>query len=164
MPKIFNEDNLKYNFHDAPLPEFTWHESQNLAEVTKSERLHFNVKSLDVNKYSYPYHYHRNAEEMMVILSGKATLRSPEGFREVKKGDIIFFEKGPDGVHQLYNHTDEPCKYLDIRTKADLDICDYPDSGKINILPNREMYMKDTAVGCFDNEENVKDKWKDFLK
>ncbi len=53
---------------------------------------------------------------------------------EVKEGDIVFFEIGPEGAHQLYNHTGEPCRYLDIRTEAGLDICEYPDSDKINII------------------------------
>jgi hypothetical protein len=28
------------------------------------------------------------------------------------------------------------CRYIDIRTEAGLDICEYPDSDKINILDN----------------------------
>ena len=160
MPKIFNEDNLEFTLKDSPIPEFVWHTSQNLSSIVNSEHMYFDVRSFDPDKYSYPYHSHRNAEEVIVILSGKAMLRTPQGFQEIKKGDIIFFEKGDTGAHQLHNHTEEDCMYLDIRTKADIDICDYPDTGKINILPYIEIFKKNQKVGYFDGEENVKDKWK----
>ena len=51
-----------------------------------------------------------------MIISGCATLRTPNGLEIVKSGDLIFFEKGKTGAHQLYNHTTETCIYLDIRT------------------------------------------------
>jgi len=33
------------------------------------------------------------------------------------QGDIIFFETGESGTHQLYNHTSIPCRYLDVKTQ-----------------------------------------------
>lgn len=61
-----------------------------LAEVANSKHLVFDIRSLDPDKYSFPYHFHRNAEEIFVILAGKAMLRTPEGFTEVSEGDVIF--------------------------------------------------------------------------
>lgn len=159
MPEIFNYSKLEYALKDAPVPEFAWHTAY-LDRIVKSDILSFDVRSLDPGKYSYPYHSHRNAEELMVIFEGKAMLRTPEGFKEVIKGDILFFEKGPSGAHQLHNHTNEPCLYLDIRTKAEIDVCDYPDSGKVNILPFREIYKGSQKTQYFDGEENVEEKWK----
>ncbi|QUI23624.1 cupin domain-containing protein [Vallitalea pronyensis] len=159
MPKIFNENNLCFEPKQSPIPEFSWHTSQRLSEVVQSDNLYFDVRSLDPDKYSYPYHFHRNAEELFVIISGKAMLRTPNGFDELKKGDIVFFEKGPQGAHQLYNHTEEPCKFLDIRTNNGMDICEYPDSNKINILPDVEVYPNSQRVDYYKGEENVKDKW-----
>lgn len=100
---------------------------------------------------------------MFVILSGSVMLRIPDGFKELTEGDIVFFEMGPEGAHQLYNHTDQPCRYLDIRTDLGLDVCDYPDSGKTNILPYREMYQADTKVDYFKGEKNVSEKWPDTI-
>ncbi|MNN10587.1 Cupin domain protein [compost metagenome] len=127
--------------------------------MVKSKHLIFDIRSLDAGKYSYPYHFHRNAEEMFVILSGKAMLRTPEGCQEINEGDIIFFEMGPTGAHQLFNHTEQPCKYLDIRTNAGIDICEYPDSGKINILPYQEVYQSDDKVDYYSGEDSVAEKW-----
>ena len=139
MAHIFNAKNLSFRLRQSPIPEFSWHTSPKLAELVKSKRLHFDVRSLDPGKYSYPYHFHRNAEELFVILSGKAILRTPGEFVELTEGDIVFFEMGQEGAHQLYNHTEHPCCFLDIRTAADIDVCVYPDSGKINILPYQEI-------------------------
>lgn len=165
MAKIFRQDEIVFNQNKYPLPEYVWHSSPNLAEIVKSKNLRFDIKSLDPGKYSYPYHFHRNAEELFVIISGKAMLRTPEGFNEISEGDIIFFEIGPSGAHQIHNHTNEPCKYLDIRTFNDLDICEYPDSGKINILPNIEVYQTEDKVNYFKGENKVSEKWSaDIIK
>lgn len=159
MAQIFNVKTLPYNLKQAPIPEFSWHTSPRLAELVKSRHLQFDVRSLDPGKYSYPYHFHRNAEELFVILSGEATLRTPDGFKKVSEGDVIFFETGPEGAHQLYNHTQEPCRFLDIRTVSDLDVCEYPDSGKINILPYQEVYKTKDKVDYYMDEEKVSEKW-----
>lgn len=159
MTHIFNEKNISFELKKSPIPEFSWHTSPKLAELVKAKHLQFDVRSLDPDKYSYPYHFHRNAEEIFVILSGKATLRTPDGFVELTEGDIVFFEIGPEGAHQLYNHTQQPCRFLDIRTDMGLDVCEYPDSGKINILPYKEVYQSDDKVDYFKGEDKVKEKW-----
>ena len=100
-----------------------------------------------------------NAEELFVIISGKAMLRSPDGFTEVNQNDVIFFEKGPSGAHQLYNHDDAPCVYVDLRTTVGIDVCEYPDSNKINILPYMEIYDSSSKVNYYQGEENVRAKW-----
>lgn len=158
MAHIFNNENISFKVRQSPIPEFSWHTSEVLSEMANSKHLKFYVRSLDPGKYSYPYHFHRNAEEIFVILSGKATLRTPEKFTELKEGDIVFFEIGPTGAHQLYNHTDEPCKFLDIRTETGFDVCEYPDSGKININ-NNEIYEIDEPVDYYKGEDKVKEKW-----
>lgn len=76
--------------------------------------LNFDLRRLDPHQYNAPYHFHRYAEEMFFILSGSATLRTSTGLDVVNDGDILFFEAGENGAHQLYNHSDVPCTYLDI--------------------------------------------------
>ena len=159
MAKIFNEKNISFKLKQSPIPEFSWHTSQKLSEIVNSKHLDFDVRLLDPGKYSYPYHFHRNSEETFVILSGKAMLRTPDGFTELKEGDIVFFEIGPSGAHQLYNNCDQPCKFLDVGTHMGIDICEYPDSGKINILPYEEVYQSNEKVDYYKGEEKVKEKW-----
>jgi len=160
MANIFNDKNITYSLRQSPVPEFAWHTSEKLSEVVRSKHLVFNMRSLDPGKYSFPYHFHRNAEELFVVLAGKAMLRTPEGKKELVEGDVVFFETGPSGAHQLFNHTNQPFKYLDIRTNQGADIVEYPDSGKINILPDQEIYESKDKVDYYKGEENVRERWK----
>lgn len=123
------------------------------------ENLNFDLRQLNPDQYSAPYHFHRYAEELFMIISGSATLRTPNGLEIVKSGDLIFFEKGKTGAHQLFNHTTETCIYLDIRTYIGYDIAEFPDSDKILIAPTFEIFNKDSQPGYFDGEENIKEKW-----
>jgi len=126
----------------------------------KPENLNFDLRQLNPDQYSAPYHFHRFAEELFMIISGSATLRTPDGLEIVKNGDLIFFEKGETGAHQLYNHTAESCVYLDIRTYLGYDVAEYPDSDKILLAPSFEIFNKDSQVTYFEGEMNIKDKWK----
>jgi uncharacterized cupin superfamily protein len=80
------------------------------------ENLNFDLRQLNAGEFCSAYHFHRYAEELFFIISGATTLRIPNGLEIVNSGDLIFFEKGEIGAHQLYNHASEPCVYLDIRT------------------------------------------------
>jgi len=163
MPKVINVSQIEYKTRKSPMPEFSWKTSPRLAKLVGAEDFEFDIRSLDPGHFSFPYHFHRNAEELFFIISGKAMLRSPDGFKEVNKDDIIFFEKGPSGAHQLFNHGDANCVYLDLRTTVGIDVCEYPDSNKINILPYLEVYESSAKVDYYKGEENVKAKWPDDI-
>lgn len=123
------------------------------------QNLNFDLRQLNPGQYCAAYHFHRYAEELFMIISGSATLRTPKGLEIINSGDLIFFEKGETGAHQLYNHTEAPCIYLDIRTFIGYDVCEYPDSNKIFLVPSYEIFNKDTQVNYFDGEENIQEKW-----
>ena len=163
MPLIHRLSEIELRKNNSPIPHFSWKSSLPLEEISKSKYLHFDIKSLFPGKFSYPYHFHRNAEELFIILEGEATLRSPEGYQTISKGDIIFFEEGSSGTHQLYNHSDEQLIYIDLRTKANIDVCEYPDSGKINILPALDIFEEGSKVSYYTGEEGVKNKWPEEL-
>ena len=165
MPKIHRVSEIELRENKSPIADFSWKSSLPLEEISKSKYLHFDIKSLFPGKFSYPYHFHRNAEELFIILEGEATLRSPERYQTISKGDIIFFEEGPSGTHQIYNHSDEQFVYIDLCTKANIDVCEYPDSKKINILPALDIFEESSKVPYYTGEEGVRDKWpKELLK
>ena len=126
------------------------------------ENLNFDLRQLDPDQYSAPFHFHRYAEELFLIISGSATLRTPNGLEIVNSGDLVFFEKGETGAHQLYNHTKETCVYLDIRTYIGYDVAEYPDSDKILLAPTFEIFNKDSQAKYFEGEMKIKDKWKEI--
>jgi uncharacterized cupin superfamily protein len=124
------------------------------------QNLNFDLRQLSPGQYSAPYHFHRYAEELFMIISGSATLRTPAGLEAVNSGDLMFFEMGGTGAHQLYNHTGEACVYLDVRTYIGHDVCEYPDTNKLLIAPEFEIFHRDARVKYFEGEEDVREKWK----
>jgi uncharacterized cupin superfamily protein len=125
----------------------------------KPENLNFDLRLLNPGQFSAPYHFHRFAEELFMVISGSMTLRSINGLEIMNTGDMAFFEKGESGAHQFHNHTSEPCIYLDIRTFIGMDICEYPDSGKILIAPSYEIFNKEDKSEYFEGEKDIIEKW-----
>jgi uncharacterized cupin superfamily protein len=165
MATIFKKDKIVFKEDPDKIDNFRLvTAAPRLFSVAKSKNLIFDLRLLNPGQYSFPYHFHRNAEELMMVISGSMTLRSPDGFETVGEGDIVFIETGETGAHQFFNHSDAPCKYLDIRTLFGIDVVEYPDSGKINIMPTTEVFEKSSKVNYFKGEENVPAKWKDFKK
>jgi uncharacterized cupin superfamily protein len=159
MPNVFNAKSTAFEHKNSRIPEFAWRTSPNLAELVKSKYVAFDIRSLDPGAFSFPYHFHHGAEELFVILGGEATLRTKDGFQKVAEGDILFFEEGAEGAHQLYNHGDVPCVYLDLRTTLGVDVCEYPDSGKVGVFPKRAYFESASAVDYFVGEERPAEHW-----
>jgi uncharacterized cupin superfamily protein len=86
---------------------------------------------------SFPYHFHHANEEMLIVLDGTVTVRTPEGDDIAGRGDAMIFPRGPGGAHQVVNHTDEPARILMISTMASPEISEYPDSGNVGLFPDR---------------------------
>ncbi len=128
------------------------------------KHLNFDLRLLNPGQFSAPYHFHQYAEELFMILSGSATLRTPAGLEIVDTGDLIFFELGKEGAHQLYNHTKEPCQYLDIRTSIGYDVCEYPDSNKFLLSPSLEIFSKEEPMSYFDGERNIQAVWEELRR
>jgi mannose-6-phosphate isomerase-like protein (cupin superfamily) len=90
---------MAYIFHQDELPK--------LVSVTPGrERVFFVSKELagmddmlaGIMRYkkgaASPYHYHENCEHFYFIIEGVGTVEIPEGVREVKSGDMVFFAAG----------------------------------------------------------------------
>ena len=106
-------------------------------------------------KSAYPYHFHHKNEETFYILSGEGILRTPDGERKVEAGDLLFFPAGEAGAHKLTNSSDtENLIYLDFDVVHDVDIAEYPDSGKIGIwgMGINKLYPESADVDYYDGE------------
>ena len=113
------------------------------------------VYELPPGKSAYPYHYHLKNEETFFILRGEGLLRTPEGERAVKAGDLLFFPAGEDGAHKLTNTSEtEMLVYLDFDIVHDLDVTMYPDSGKIGIwgMDTNKIYRLGDDVDYYEGE------------
>lgn len=89
---------------------------------------------------TWPYHYEIGCEEWLVVVSGRPTLRTPEGERELAAGDVAAFPQGPDGAHQVTNRSDEPCRVLLLSSKAPVAVVHFPDSGKVGLWTGGDGY------------------------
>src|SRR5919199_2680797 len=54
---------------------------------------------------AYPYHLHLAEEEIVVLLEGRPSLRTPDGWSELEQGDVVGFRTGEAGAHQIVNRT-----------------------------------------------------------
>lgn len=77
------------------------------------------------------YHFHHAAEELMVVLRGRPTLRTGAGTRRLDEGDVVHFPVGPDGAHGVTNETEGPVRILMVSTLQSPEVVEYPDLGQI---------------------------------
>ena len=112
------------------------------------------VYEIPPGKSAYPYHYHLRDEETFHILSGEGMLRTPAGERRVSAGDFLHFPAGPEGAHKLTNTGSEPLVYIDFDVIHDLDVCRYPDSGKLAVwgMGVNRLYPEDGNVDYYQGE------------
>lgn len=96
-----------------------------------SELLGASLAEIGPGSRMWPYHAHHANEEWAIVLAGTPTLRTPDGERELATGDVVCFQRGKAGAHQLANPTDAPVRVLMLSSMIAPDIVEYPDSGKV---------------------------------
>ncbi len=102
-----------------------------------------------------PYHYEYPEEEWLAVVSGRVTLRHPDGEDELGQGDVVCFPPGPDGAHKVTCLGEEPARVLMLSTKQTPAIAVYPDSGKVGIWPGDDrdqLLMRRETLEYFDGE------------
>ncbi len=124
-----------------------------------SELIGASLWELPPGEAAYPYHFHYADEEIVIVLSGKPTLRTPEGTRELEEGEAVHFPLGEEGAHQIFNHGEEVVTFLAVSSSGRPDIIVYPDSDKIGVgerLPGggglRAFFRRIDKATYFDGE------------
>lgn len=90
---------------------------------------------------TWPYHYELGCEGWRIAVSGRPTLRGPDGERKLAPGDVVVFPEGPAGGHQVINGSEEPSRVLIFSSKSPLAVVHYPDSGKVGLWSQAEGYQ-----------------------
>jgi uncharacterized cupin superfamily protein len=96
---------------------------------------------LPAGESTWPYHHEYGAEEWLLVVAGRPTLRTPEGEHELEPGDVVVFPAGPTGAHKVTNATDEEVRVVIFSSKAPLAVVTYPDSGKIGLWTQDDGYI-----------------------
>jgi uncharacterized cupin superfamily protein len=104
--------------------------SKRLPRAAERPGLGATVYELDPGDFVV-YHFHHAWEELLVVLRGRPTLRTPSGERQVDEGEAVYFPLGADGAHGLKNETDEPVRILMASTISSPEVCEYPDLRQI---------------------------------
>lgn len=98
------------------------------------ERIGGSLYELPPGGRPWPYHYQHANEELLIVLSGRPHLRTPDGWRQLEAGEVAAFPRGPSGAHQLENRTEETARYLMLSEMNAPEASVYPDSGKVGVL------------------------------
>ncbi len=98
-----------------------------------AEKIGCTLVVLEPGKRAWPYHLHYAEEEMFVILEGEGTIRYDGEQHPVRTGDVIFTPTGPDTAHQIVNSSTARLRYLALSSRAQTEVCYYPDSGKYGL-------------------------------
>jgi len=84
---------------------------------------------LEAGQKSFPYHFEHAREEWLLVVDGTPTLRTPDGERALRAGDVVCFAAGEAGAHQVVG----PGRILMLSTMELPTVAEYPDSAKVNV-------------------------------
>lgn len=126
-----------------------------------ARQLGYNLTVLPPGKAQCPFHSHHAEEEMFLILEGEGELRFGTDRYPIRRHDVIACPTGGAEVaHQIINTGKTTMRYLSLSTLANLDACEYPDSGKISIVAGGHgkptlyrMFRGENTVDYYDREK-----------
>jgi uncharacterized cupin superfamily protein len=128
---------------------------------TPGNSLTASVYVVEPGEKHLPYHFHHGAEELLLVLEGTPTLRTPAGERELRPGDVVHFPRGADGAHQLRNDASVSARFVVTAANTTPEIVEYPDTGKIAAMaktPSQRgaslwsMHFLENETGYWDRE------------
>jgi uncharacterized cupin superfamily protein len=82
-----------------------------LSRQAGSKRLGLSLWEVPPGEAAYPFHHHLGEEELILVLDGSPSLRTPAGWRELQEGEVVAFLRGEQGAHQLVNRTGETVRF-----------------------------------------------------
>jgi uncharacterized cupin superfamily protein len=154
MPNIFKPE------WEAELPGLR---GQRVGAAAGAEKLGATVYEVDPGGRVSPLHIHHANEEMLIVLSGRPTLRTGEGERELEPGEVVAFPAGRRGAHQVLNRSDEVARVVIASTMLYPEVVEHPESGKVVAMSGRPdetaamvmAFRKDDAVPVTDGETSA---------
>jgi uncharacterized cupin superfamily protein len=126
-----------------------------VGERAGAELLGASLYELEPGQKTFPYHWQYVEEEMLIVLDGEPTVRTPQGERRLTRGDTVVFKRGAEGAHLVRNDTAAAVRILMLSTPSQLEIAEYPDSEKIGLFAEglRLFVRRESGLDYFDGEE-----------
>jgi uncharacterized cupin superfamily protein len=130
------------------------HRRRQVGRLLGGDLLGATVYEVPPGEKLWPYHWELGCEEFLVVVSGRPTVRTPDGERELVPGDVVHFPEGETGAHQVLNRSDGVLRVLIGSTKSSLAVAGYPDSGKllISAAGREQVMLRDVPVDYWDGE------------
>lgn len=82
-----------------------------LGQLVGAELTGFSLYELPPGETTWAYHYELNREEWLLVIGGEVVVRTPEGDKTMRAGDVAVFPIGPAGAHQVRNESDAVARY-----------------------------------------------------
>jgi uncharacterized cupin superfamily protein len=154
MPNVYRP-----TFEEGERPEGFRSRRARIGYELGAELIGCSLWELPAGEAAYPYHFHYADEELVIVLSGRPSLRTPEGTRELEEGEALRFPLGEEGAHQIVNRSDQTVTFLAVSSHGRPDVVVYPDSDKIGVgerLPKggglRAFFKRGDRVDYFEGE------------
>jgi uncharacterized cupin superfamily protein len=114
-------------------PGFRWQRAL-LGRQAGADRLGASLFELAPGCAAFPMHYHLGNEEMLLVIAGRPSLRTPDGERELETGEVVSFPRGEAGAHQIVNRGKEEVRILMISEMNAPEIVVRPESEQLSAL------------------------------
>jgi uncharacterized cupin superfamily protein len=111
-------------------PPYTWRRAR-LGRAAGAQRLGASLFHVPPGAATFPLHAHLHNEELLVVVGGAPTLRTLDGERTLRAGDVVAFPAGRAGAHELRNDTDEDVSLLVVSTMLAPEVNLFPDTGEV---------------------------------
>jgi uncharacterized cupin superfamily protein len=95
------------------------------------ERLGASLYEIPPGQATFPFHAHFGNEELLIVIEGRPSLRTLDGWRELDRGEVVAFRTGPEGAHQVMNRGDDQARVLVVSEMNAPEVSLYPDTGKV---------------------------------
>jgi uncharacterized cupin superfamily protein len=123
------------NINDLPLAD-TGNGDQFVARIGRagprigSMGLGCTLTIVPPGKAAFPFHRHHVIQELFYILAGTGEYRLADERLPLRAGDLVAAPAGQE-AHQIVNTSNEELRFLAFSTMGEMDIVEYPDSGKM---------------------------------
>lgn len=130
---IFNLRDFELDV-ESDNPEAHRFSGRSLTKLVGATRTGMGIYELPPRSKHWPYHFELVEEEWLFVIEGEIVLRTPEGERILRTGDVACFPAGARGAHGVRNDGDAAARFAMPSAGSKYgDGCVYPDSGKFVI-------------------------------
>jgi uncharacterized cupin superfamily protein len=142
-------------------PGFRWQRAL-LGRQAGAERLGASLFALAPGCAAFPMHYHLGNEEMLVVIAGRPSLRTPDGERELETGEVVSFPRGEDGAHQVVNRGEDEARILLVSEMNAPEVVIRPESEQLSAMGRppggrgegiHKVFMLEDEVELWDAQE-----------